>query len=104
MMVITKEVRPKTRSRMTRELVTTDSTRDFAASATMSGSTPCAPVAKFHMSCSQCTAWVSSLRHSPTIRKFSKAWYQKRRFGAQDLCKLGLGESRQYRMRNLDRM
>ena len=44
----------------------TDSISDFANSAAMRGSTPCAPVAKFHISVEQRTGVTLSLKHIPS--------------------------------------
>src|SRR2546423_12108127 len=62
-----KEVTPRVMTRMRRYFVTTDSMRALANSAAMSGSTPCAPSAKFHISVEQRTGVTLSLKHIPNM-------------------------------------
>jgi len=64
-MVITNDVSPRVMTRRRRYGATTDSIRDFAVSATMRGSTPCAPVAKFQISVEHRTGVTLSLKHIP---------------------------------------
>lgn len=64
-MVMIREVRPRVMTRRIKYGATTDSMRDFAVSATMSGSTPWAPVAKFHISVEHRTGVTLSLKHIP---------------------------------------